>query len=202
MEDCLSPRQRELVYESIRKKYRGVAENPGGSFRYPTGLAGLQALGYPPHLLDALPAEVPESYCGVGNPFSLGSIPMGACVLDIGCGAGVDSILAARTAGPRGRVLGVDLTLEMLSRARQNRRRSASGNVLFAQASAEALPFPADAFDVVISNGAFNLVPDKPAALREVYRVLKPGGRFWLADQVLPGDPPEDLVDRIARWAR
>jgi len=64
------------------------------------------------------------------------------------------------------------------------------------------LPFPADAFDVVISNGAFNLVPDKPAALREVYRVLKPGGRFWLADQVLPGDPPEDLVDRIARWAR
>ncbi|HOV85537.1 MAG TPA: methyltransferase domain-containing protein [Syntrophobacteraceae bacterium] len=202
MEDCLSSRQRDQIHASIRRKYRGVAENPGGSFRYPTGLAGLQALGYPSQLLDGLPAKVPDFYCGVGNPFSLGNLSTGAFVLDIGCGAGVDSILAARWVGPQGRVLGVDLTFEMLFRARQNRRRSTGENVLFAQASAEALPLPAAAFDVVISNGTFNLVPDKRAALGEVYRVIKPGGRFWVADQVLLGNPPEDLAARIARWAR
>jgi ubiquinone/menaquinone biosynthesis C-methylase UbiE len=143
-----------------------------------------------------------SSYCGVGNPFSLGPINRGETVLDIGCGAGVDTVVAAKMVGPEGRVIGIDMTPGMLARARKNLQGTSIQNVSFHRASAEDLPFPDESFDVVISNGVFNLIPDKARALEEVFRVLKPHGRMMMADQILTGVLPSDIKARIESWFR
>jgi ubiquinone/menaquinone biosynthesis C-methylase UbiE len=153
-------------------------------------------------MVRSLPEPVADAYCGVGNPFTLGPIREGEAVLDIGCGAGVDSIIAAKLVGPSGPVTGIDLVPEMLAKASENARLAGVDNVTFQEASAEQLPFPDNSFDVVISNGVFNLVVDKVKALGEVLRVLKPGGRFMLADQVLAGELPKETKARVENWAR
>jgi len=145
---------------------------------------------------------VAASYCGVGNPFILGPIREGEAILDIGCGAGVDSIIAAGLVGPSGSVTGIDVVPEMLARASENARLAGLANVAFRESSAEQLPFPDNSFDLVISNGVFNLVVDKVQALGEVFRVLKPAGRFMLADQVLAGELPKETKTRVENWAR
>ncbi len=197
-----TPEDYQRIQAGIREKYGKVAVSPEGQFRYPTGRAGLEALGYDPELIQALPAAVAASYCGVGNPFSLGPLRAGEAVLDLGCGAGVDAIMAALMAGPSGTVTGLDLVPEMLARAQENARLAGVAPIEFREGSAEALPFPDNTFHVVISNGVFNLVVDKPKALHEVFRVLKPGGRFMLADQVLAGELPQETQARIDKWAR
>lgn len=202
MENELSIQDKQQIAETIRKKYARVAENPEGLFRYPTGRAGLVALNYAPDIIEALPDQVRAAYCGVGNPFTLGPIQPGEAVLDIGCGAGVDSLVAARMVGPSGSVTGIDLVPEMLAKARENTQIAGADNITFMEASAEHLPFPDHHFDVVISNGVFNLVVDKVKALEEVHRVLKPGGRFMLADQVLTGELPKETKARVENWAR
>lgn len=194
--------ERQAVSAGVTAKYIKVASSPEGQFKYPTGREGLETLQYDAALLAALPNEVAATYCGVGNPFSLGAIEPGQSVLDVGCGAGVDTILAARLAGPSGRAVGVDVVPAMLDRARRNLAETDCNNVSFEEGSAEVLPFTDRSFDVVISNGALNLVPDKLRALAEVLRVLKPGGRFQLADQVLTGRQPADPQARIASWSR
>ncbi|MCL6620926.1 MAG: methyltransferase domain-containing protein [Syntrophobacterales bacterium] len=198
----LSREDEERIAAAIRQKYAQVAVSPAGCFRYPTGRAGLEALHYPAPFLRELPEQVAGSFCGVGNPFSLGRISSGDTVLDLGCGAGVDAILAATLTGPQGRVIGIDLVPEMLARARENARLMGLGNLLFLVATASRLPVPENLFDAVISNGAFNLVVDKVTALAEVFRVLKPGSWFWVADQVLTGEPPPGPEARVANWAR
>jgi SAM-dependent methyltransferase len=198
----ITPEDSQRIQAGIREKYSKVAVSPEGQFRYPTGRAGLEALGYDPEILKTLPEPVAASYCGVGNPFLLGPIRAGEAVLDLGCGAGVDAIIAARLTGPSGTVTGLDLVPEMLARARENARLARVPNVVFQEASAEQLPFPDNCFDVAISNGVFNLVVAKAKALAEVYRVLKPGGRFLLADQVLSGELPEDTKTLVEKWAR
>jgi arsenite methyltransferase len=201
MENELTRQDKQRIEESIRGKYLKVAVSPEGQFRYPTGRLGLEALHYDPYLIRVLPESVTAAYCGVGNPFTLGPIHSGDIVLDIGCGAGVDTIFAAVMAGPSGKVTGIDLIPEMLERAKENARLSAL-NINFLEGSAEDLLFYDDTFDVVISNGVFNLVVDKVKALGEVYRVLKPGGRFMLADQILTGELPKETKARIENWAR
>jgi arsenite methyltransferase len=198
----LTDRDKQRIEASIRAKYGKVAVTPAGQFRYTTGRAGLEALGYDPEILKTLPDPVAASYCGVGNPFSLGPIQPGEKVLDIGCGAGVDAIVAARLTGPAGAVTGIDLVPEMLAKAKENARLAGVDNVDFQESSAEELPFPDASFDVVISNGIFNLVVDKVKALGEVFRILKPGGRFMLADQVLAGELPKETKARVENWAR
>lgn len=193
---------KKAVIDAVTDKYNKVASSPEGLFKYPTGRAGLEALQYDKALLENLPDEVAEVFCGVGNPFGLGAVESGQSVLDVGCGAGVDTILAGMMAGPSGRAVGIDVVPAMLERARRNLAKTECSNVCFEETSAEVLPFPDGSFDVVISNGAFNLVPDKPLALAEVLRVLKPGGRFQLADQVLTGQQPSDPQVRIANWSR
>ncbi len=202
MEQGLTALDKQRIEESVRGKYLQVAASPKGLFRYPTGRAGLEALGYDPVIVLTLPDTVADAYCGVGNPFSLGPIRAGEAVLDIGCGAGVDSIIAGKLAGPSGPVTAIDLVPEMLARARENARLAGVDNVTFRESSAEQLPFPDQSFEVVISNGAFNLVVDKERALAEVYRVLKRGGRFLLADQVLAGELPKETKSRVENWAR
>ena len=188
------------IEAGIRDKYRKVAENQQGLFAYPTGRAGMEAQKYDPRLISALPEVVISSYCGVGNPFSLGPINKGDVILDIGCGAGVDTILAAMMAGPTGKAAGIDIVPEMLQRATSNLGMTGLKNVSFMKTSGEDLPFEDAEFDVVISNGVINLIPDKAALLKEVMRVLKPGGRLMVADQVATGNVSKDLKARLANW--
>jgi arsenite methyltransferase len=188
------------IEAGIREKYTGVAKNPEGQFIYPTGKKGLETLNYDKTLIDRLPDAVTSSYCGVGNPYSLGEINTGDQILDIGCGAGVEAILGAMMTGETGNVVGVDIVPEMLARAETNLRMTGLKNVTFKKASGENLPFPDDSFEVVISNGAINLIPDKESALTEIFRVLKPGGRLMVADQVASGGIQKDMKARLASW--
>ena len=181
------------IRDGIAQKYRKVAASPEGLFRYPTGEASARGLGYPPNLLAAIPQTIRERFVGVGNPISLRPIRAGESVLDLGCGAGFDAFIAAQLVGPAGRVVGIDLSPEMLAVARAGQAEAGFPEVEFREASVEALPFPDTSFDVALSNGVLNLVPDKPAALREIFRVLRPGGRLQACDIGLVGDrPPPD----------
>jgi len=200
MEIQITPEDNQRIQEGIREKYCKVAVNPEGLFNYPTGRAGLEALGYNPEIVNSLPDAVSASYCGVGNPFSLGEINEGKAVLDIGCGVGVDLIFAAKMVGPGGSVVGVDMVSEMLDRGRNNIKAIGLENVTLVEKSSEKLDFSDESFDVIISNGVFNLIPDKEGAAAEAFRLLKPGGLFMIADQVLVGVLQKDLMSRIDTW--
>ena len=202
METELTSQDKKRIEESIRGKYAKVAMSPEGLFKYPTGLAGLKALDYDPEIIQDLPEALSASYCGVGNPFTLGAILKGEAVLDIGCGAGIDTIVAAMMTGPTGTVTGIDLVPEMLAQAKENAQMMDLRNVTFVETSAEKMPLPDADFDVVISNGVFNLIPDKGRALAEAFRVLKSSGRLMIADQVLVGQLPKDKKARIKSWFR
>ena len=181
------------IHEGIAAKYRKVAVSPEGLFRYPTGEASARVLGYSPDLLPAIPPVVRARFVGVGNPFSLGPVRIGESVLDLGCGAGFDTFVAAQRVGLEGRVVGIDLSPEMIAVAQAGQAEAGFPQVEFCEAPVEALPFLDASFDIAISNGVLNLVPDKPAALREILRVLRPGGRLQACDIGLVGDrPPPD----------
>ena len=196
----LSVRDLEQIDAGIRDKYEKVAATPEGQFKYPTGWEGLKGLQYDSHLIGDLPDSVAGSFCGVGNPFSLGEIRSGEHVLDIGCGAGVDALLAAKLVGPSGRVLGLDLTREMVQKANANKKALNAENVTFQVGGVQDLSSMEGRFDVVISNGVFNLIPEKEAALQYAYSLLKPGGMLLLADQFASGTQSKDLKDRVATW--
>jgi ubiquinone/menaquinone biosynthesis C-methylase UbiE len=165
------------------------------------GPESAKALGYEPHEIDGLPVEATESFSGVGNPLSLRELGAGQTVLDLGCGAGLDSLLAARRVGPSGRVIGVDMTREMVEKARRNAAALGLANVELHQREIENLPLRQDSADVVISNGVFNLCPDKPKVLTEVLRVLRPGGEFLMADILLHDEVTPEEVAQKGRWS-
>lgn len=184
----------------VRLKYREVANNPDKGFHFHIGRHLAAILDYPVDTVAALPDQVVESFAGVNNPFSMGDLHPGETVLDIGSGAGFDSILAAQMVGPSGRVIGVDMTPEMRAKAVTNASLAGVSNVEFRDGMAEALPLAGSSVDVVISNGAINLCPDKLAVYREIHRVLRPGGRIQIADVVVQKPVPEDAVGDIDLW--
>jgi SAM-dependent methyltransferase len=188
---------RASVRSAVRRKYAQVAVSPEGRFRYPTGRAGAEALGYGEEWLRDAPREAVEGFCGVGDPLALGPVREGEAVLDVGCGAGLDLWRAARLVGPRGRACGVEPSPEMAARAR---RALGGAGVEVLEGAAEAIPCPDAAFDVVLSNGALNLSPDKEGALAELRRVLRPGGRLQVADMVLREELPAGERDARA-WS-
>jgi arsenite methyltransferase len=181
------------IHQGVADKYRQVAESPQGLFKYPIGEASALDLGYPAALVARIPSAIRERFVGVGNPFALGLIRPGEAVLDLGCGVGFDAFVAAQFVGVEGRVAGVDLSAEMLTVAEAGRIEAGFSQIDFRESVVEALPFPDASFDAALSNGVLNLIPDKPAALREIFRVLKPGGRLQACDMGLAGEePPPD----------
>lgn len=200
MDNLPSIEELTTIQKGIRDKFSKVAVSPEGHFNYPTGKEGLQNLEYDENLFEKLPNAVISSYCGVGNPFSLGEIHQGELLLDVGCGAGVDSIIAGLMVGPGGSVHGVDIVPQMIARAEKNLRLTNLNNVLFQAITSQKLPFGDSIFDVIISNGVINLIPDKETSLQEIFRVLKPEGRLLLADQVAIGNINADMTARLANW--
>ena len=202
MKSNLSKEDKNRILDGIRKKYSQVSVTPKGLFNYPTGREGLNGLGYDPKIVESIPQPVIDSFCGVGNPFSLGPIHEGETILDIGSGGGFDVIFAAIKAGAEGNVTGIDVTPGMLERSKKNLKETSIETVVLRQASAENLPFSDNKFDVVISNGVFNLIPEKAKALSEVYRVLKSGGRLMMADQILTGELSKEQKLSVESWAK
>lgn len=188
-----------LLKREIRKTYAGVSERPDGDFVFPTGRAWALDLGYPPEL-ERVPETAVESFAGVANPFSLGRLAPGERVLDLGSGAGTDTLVAALMVGPEGRVTGLDMTPEMVAKAARAAAELGVENVELVVGEAEALPFPDASFDVVISNGVIDLVPDKDAVFAELHRVLAPGGRIQVADVTLQRPVSEEGRRNIDLW--
>jgi SAM-dependent methyltransferase len=186
--------------QAIQEEYEVVALNPQQGFHFHTGRPLARMLGYAEEWLEGIPETAIESFAGTGNPFSLGEIESGHRVVDIGSGAGFDSLIAARMAGPTGQVIGVDMTPAMLDKARRAADEAGLDNAEFREGLVEALPVPDGWADVVISNGVLNLMPDKSIGLQEMARVLKPAGRLQIADILVQKAVPEGAKCDIALW--
>jgi arsenite methyltransferase len=189
--------QPDELHQAVVDRFTNIATCPANEKKFPVGPESAKGLGYDAAEVDSLPASVTESFCGVGNPFSLGDPQTGQTVLDVGCGAGFDTILAARRVRPNGRAVGVDMTSAMIAKARSNAGQAGVENVEFLQADVERLPLGDGSVDLVISNGVFNLCTDKPKVLSEIYRVLRPGGRLQMADILLePHVTPAEAAEK------
>ena len=190
----------EVLKSEIRKTYARVSDQPDEDFIFPTGRAWAQDLGYPRELLGRVPEIAAESFAGVANPFALGALAPGETVLDVGSGAGTDSLVAAQMVGADGRVTGIDMTAEMLAKARTAAAEMGTPNVEFVEGEVERLPFADATFDVVISNGVIDLIPDKDAVFSEIQRVLRPGGRIQVADVTIQNPVSEEGRRKIDLW--
>jgi SAM-dependent methyltransferase len=188
-----------LLKREIKKTYASVSREPGRDFIFPTGRAWAEDLGYPPELA-RVPESAVESFAGVANPFSLGRLARGERVLDLGSGAGTDSLVAAFQVGTEGSVTGIDMTPEMLAKASAAASEAGVANVSFVEGEAERLPFPDGSFDVVISNGVIDLIPEKDAVFSELHRVLVPGGRIQVADVTIQRPVSEEGRRNIDLW--
>jgi arsenite methyltransferase len=189
----------DLLKSEIKKTYSSVSEEPERDFIFPTGRAWAEDLGYPPELA-TVPETAVESFAGVANPWTMGRLAAGERVLDLGSGAGTDSLIAAQMIGPQGWVTGIDMTLPMLDKARAAAAEMGVANIEFVEGEAEHLPFPDESFDVVISNGVIDLIPDKDAVFAELYRVLRPGGRMQIADVTIQNPVSEEGRRNIDLW--
>jgi SAM-dependent methyltransferase len=188
----------------VSKQYAEVAQNPQRGFHFHTGRKLVNLLGYtnlwPDAWIDSISAGSIESFAGTGNPFAVAEIKPGEQVVDVGSGAGFDSLIAGRLVGAGGKVIGVDMTPEMLNKARSSANELMLNQVEFRTGNAESLPVPDEWADVVISNGVVNLCPDKLAVFKEMFRVLKPGGRIQIGDIAVSKPVPESAKDNVDLW--
>jgi len=191
----------QSIRAEVSKVYSQVANNPDGDFHFHRGPAyAVEFLGYDPAELAALPSECVASFAGIANPHAIAPILPGETILDIGCGAGTDLLIAARKVGPNGHAIGVDMTEAMRDRARDSAIAAGLANVETYCADATELPLPDASIDVVISNGVLNLVPEKDKAFSEIWRVLRPGGRLQLGDIVLKAPLSAEARGDVGLW--
>lgn len=190
----------DVLREEVQRKYREVAREPDGEHHFHTGRPLARRLGYPDEWVDPLPDRTVESFAGIANPFSLRGLQPGERVVDVGAGAGFDSVVAAGQVGADGWVVGVDMTADMRDKARDIVGWLGLGNVEFREGLAESLPVPDGWADVVIANGVFNLCPDKRAVFEEAHRVLAPGGWLQFGDIANGVEVPEEAVAEIDLW--
>src|SRR5579871_6896158 len=188
----------ENIVEQVRSKYASVAASSLSS-EHVGVRAVAEAFGYSPEELASIPAEA-NMGLSCGNPTAFASLRPGEVVVDLGCGGGLDVLLAATKVGPAGRVIGIDMTPAMLDRARANAAKQGATNVEFHQSTIDRLPLADDSVDCVISNCVINLAPDKPAVFREVFRVLKPGGRLAVSDIALKKPLPPELARDVLAY--
>ena len=191
---------RDALRLAIQEEYATVASEPTRGFHFHTGRPLARLLRYDEAWLTGVPEGAVESFAGTGNPFDLGPLEPGEHVVDVGSGAGIDSFIAARMVGPTGRVVGIDMTPAMLHKARASAAAAGFHNVEFREGFGETLPVQDEWADVVISNGVLNLMPDKPAALAEMARVLKPGGRLQIGDILVQEAVPRSAKEKIELW--
>ncbi|NEE00675.1 methyltransferase domain-containing protein [Phytoactinopolyspora halotolerans] len=193
--------QRDVIFDAVRTMYTAVADQPEQEYHFPTGRRALDYVGYPPEYLDRLPAAAIESFAGVGYPFAAEVLRTGDTVVDIGSGSGTDLLLAAQLVGPEGYAVGIDMTAAMRQKCLATARSAGLINVDVLEGNAESIPLPDASVDVVTSNGVINLVPDKRAAIAEIHRVLRPGGRVQLADIVVTDLPSAACRAKPQLWA-
>lgn len=191
----------EGIRNAVRKRYAGVSSTAAGRFNYPTGRDGAILQSYDLTIIESMTDELIDSFCGVGNPFKLGPLNPRETLLDVGCGAGFDLIVAGHMLGEQGTVCGIDITPEMTEKARRNLVLAAVSNYDVKIAGAESIPYDDRTFDVVISNGVLNLSPLKEQCFREIYRVLKPNGRLQFADIVLKEDASVARGNSLEAWS-
>ena len=191
----------KALREQVSEKYAEVAQTPDKGFHFHTGRPLARMNEYDDAIVDALPESTIESFAGTGNPFSMGDLKPGESVLDLGCGAGFDTLIAAQQVGSEGTVIAVDMTPEMLEKAERGANQMGLTNIDFRGGYAEDLPVDDESIDVVISNGVINLCPDKIEVLEEIHRVLKPGARIQIADIVVHKEVPQESKDDIDLWS-
>lgn len=190
----------EGLRRAIQEEYAVVAAEPDHGFHFHTGRRLARLVAYEDAWLDGIPESTVASFAGTGNPFSMGVLRDSERVVDVGCGAGIDSLIASKMVGPRGQVIGVDMTPSMLERARASALAIGASNVEFKLGYAEQLPVPDGWADVIISNGVMNLFPDKLAGLQEMARVLKPAGRVQIGDILVSKALPDSAKRDIDLW--
>jgi arsenite methyltransferase len=192
----------EEIKAAVAERYGAVATAPSQKFNFPVGRAFAESVGYPPELLDRLPAGMWESFTGAGNPQAFVDAKPGERILDLGCGAGLDLYLYSRKVGPTGHLYGLDFSQAMLDKARNNLTGLNITNVEWLHAAADAIPMPSQSVDLVTANGIYNLSPDKDAVMKEVSRVLRPGGRTIFSEILLRSELPLDVRRGIKDWFR
>lgn len=200
--DDLTEYELGAIRDAVKDKYRKVAISPAGLFKYPTGKDGLETLGYDLTLVANYPEQLFGSFCGVGNHFAEDNIRKGDTVLDIGCGAGVDLLFASQLVGEEGHVYGIDCTDAMLDAANHMVENYRLTNITTNFVATDDIPYSDEMFDVVMSNGVFNLFIDKLKLFKEIHRVLKPGGILQFADIVARAELAGPLSARIASWSQ
>ena len=187
----------EEIKEAVKEKYSQVAYNPSGTFNFPVGKTFALNVGYPEEIINEIPLAFTESFTGANNPQTFIELKGEEVILDLGCGAGLDLYFYTKSVGTKGRAYGLDISEEMIKKANYNMKSVGLDNVKLVCGSSDQLPFKDNFFDVVASNGIYNLSPDKEKVLKEVYRVLKPGGRTVFCEIVLKDKLPEDEVNNI-----
>lgn len=190
----------QQLREGVRDAYSAAAENPQAKHPFPVGRSFAESLGYPPELLASLPAVAVDAFAGVSNVAIFADIPLGATVLDLGCGAGLDSLIAARRVGPNGRVIGMDFSETMLARAQQAATEVGADNMEFRRADAENIPLEADTIDVALVNGIFNLNPARDLIFAELARVVRPSGVVYAAEIILREPLPPETQASETNW--
>ena len=198
----LSEMTQDEIKEVVREKYSKVAKEPAVTFNFPVGKTFALKVGYPKEILDKLPQSMSESFTGANNPQSFTDLKKGEVVLDLGCGAGLDLYFYAKATGKNGRVFGLDISEDMVNKAKANMEATGIKSVEIKCGHSDNLPFQDDFFDVVASNGIYNLSPDKEKVMGEVFRVLKPGGRTVFCEIVLKEALPESVRKSIDDWFR